>query len=166
MTDRKNHQLPALDPNGVPPTVPELGVDTYPEPFYSQMGKVVSRALGDACGLSKLGVNWVVLEPEAQSALRHWHTLEDEFVYVLEGEITLVTNAGPQVLTAGQCAGFPAGQRDGHHLVNRSDRPARYLEIGNRFDGDDCFYPDDDMLWITTESGWHAAHKSGKPYDT
>jgi uncharacterized cupin superfamily protein len=114
--------------------------------------------------MGKMGVNLVVLEPDAQSALRHWHTLEDEFVYVLEGDITLVTDSGEQLLARGMCAGFPAGQRDAHHLINRSSRLARYLEIGSRIEGDDCFYPEDDMLWITTESGWHAAHKGGKPY--
>ena len=85
---------------------------------------------------------------------------------MLEGELTLVTDSGEQVLTAGMCAGFPAGRPDAHHLINRSEHPARYLEIGNRIEGDDCFYPDDDMLWITTEAGWHAAHKDGKPYET
>ena len=166
MSHRKPLQLPALDPAEVSPSTPVLGVDTYPEPFFSQMGAVESRALGDACGLSKFGVNTVVLQPQAQSALRHWHTLEDEFVYVLEGEVTLVSEAGEQVLGVGMCAGFPAGKRDAHHLVNRSDAPVRYLEIGNRIEGDDCFYPDDDMLWVTTEKGWHAAHKDGKPYNT
>lgn len=161
MSDRKTLQLPALDPAGVP--LAERF--SYPEPFFSRMGKVDSRALGDACGLNELGVNLVVLEPGAQSALRHWHSLEDEFVYVLDGEVVLVTEAGEQIVTAGGCAGFPAGQRDGHHLINRSAEPVRILEIGNRTPGDDCFYPDDDMLWFYTEDGWHAAHKDGRPYD-
>ena len=164
MSQQKPHELPALDPSTVPLTVQEPGVNGYPEPFFSQMGKVETRPLGDACGLSKVGVNVVVLEPEARSALRHWHSLEDEFVYVLEGELSVVTDAGEQVLRAGMCAGFPAGKRDAHHLINRSGRRARYLEIGTRNDGDDCFYPDDDMMWVTTEDGWHAAHKDGKPY--
>ncbi len=161
MPDRKTYQLPALDPG----LVPLSDSNDYPEPFHSRMGKGESRALGDACGLNKLGVNLVVLEPGAQSALRHWHTLEDEFVYVLDGELTLVTDSGEQLLTAGMCAGFPAAQRDAHHLINRSDRPARYLEIGNRNEGDGCFYPDDDLLWIDTEAGWHAAHKDGRAYE-
>lgn len=164
MSDPKSYTLPALDPNTVPPWVAEPGAEGYPEPFRSQMGNVESRVLGDACGLSQVGVNVVVLAPEAQSALRHWHTLEDEFVYVLEGELSLVSDSGEQVLRAGMCAGFPAGKSDGHHLINRSARPARYLEIGTRNAGDDCFYPDDDILWVTTESGSHAAHKDGKPY--
>lgn len=164
MPDRKIYRLPALDPNCVPVSVPVPGESSYPEPFHSRMGKRERRALGDACGMGKMGVNLVVLEPDAQSALRHWHTLEDEFVYVLEGDITLVTDSGEQLLARGMCAGFPAGRRDAHHLINRSSRPARYLEIGIRIEGDDCFYPEDDMLWITTEAGWHAAHKGGEPY--
>ena len=161
MPDRKPYQLPALDPESVAlsPT------NDYPEPFQSRMGDKQRRALGDGCGMGKLGVNLVVLEPDAQSALRHWHTLEDEFVYVLEGEITLVTNAGEQLLVGGMCAGFAAGERDAHHLINRSGKPARYLEIGSRIDGDDCFYPDDDMLWVNTEAGSHSAHKDGRAYE-
>ena len=96
------------------------------------MGDRVKRRLGDACGLTRFGVNLVTLPPGGQSALRHWHTLEDEFVYVLEGEVVLVTDDGEQVLRAGDCAGYPAGKPDGHHFVNRSGAPARYLEVGNR----------------------------------
>lgn len=128
------------------------------------MGDHRSRRLGEACGLTKLGVNWVTLAPNAQSALRHWHTLEDEFVYVLSGEVTLVTDAGEQLLTSGMCAGYPAGNRDGHHLINQSDQPVLYLEIGSRIEGDSCFYPDDDMMWIDAEDGFRAAHKDGSAY--
>src|SRR5881398_1660408 len=121
-------KLPALDPA----TAEERRGSGYPEPFKSRMGDRVKRRLGQACGLTKFGVNLVTLGPGGQSALRHWHTLEDEFVYVLSGEVVLVTDAGEQLLTAGMCAGYPAGQRDAHHMINRSDQPARYLEIGNR----------------------------------
>src|SRR5512142_1965965 len=106
--------LPALDPA----SGPGRRGSGYPEPFRSRMGDRVKRALGDACGLTKFGVNLVTLGPGGQSALRHWHTLEDEFVYVLEGEVVLVTDAGEQRLTAGMCAGYPAGKRDGHHFLN------------------------------------------------
>jgi uncharacterized cupin superfamily protein len=109
-------------------------------------------------------VNRVTLAPGAQSALRHWHTLEDEFVYVLSGEVTLVTGVGEQMLTPGMCAGYPAGNRDGHHFINQSDHPVVYLEVGSRTDGDSCFYPDDDMMWIEVEDGWRAAHKDGTAY--
>ena len=114
-------RLPALDPA----TVPEHRGSGYPEPFRSRMGDRAKRKLGDACGLTRFGVNLVTLGPGGQSALRHWHTLEDEFVYVLDGEVVLVTNDGEQVLTRGMCAGYPAGQRDAHHFVNRGPRRRR-----------------------------------------
>ena len=153
-------KLPALDPQ----TAEERRGSGYPEPFKSRMGDRVKRRLGDACGLTKFGVNLVTLGPGGQSALRHWHTLEDEFVYVLEGEVVLVTNEGEQPLRAGMCAGYPAGKPNGHHFINRSNRPARYLEIGNRQDGDTAFYPDDDLMFIETEKGTVYAHKDGRRY--
>lgn len=153
-------RLPALDPA----TVEERRGSGYPEPFRSRVGNRAKKRLGDACGLTRFGVNLVTLAPDCQSALRHWHTLEDEFVYVLEGELVLVTNDGEQVLRAGDCAGYPAGKRDAHHFVNRSGAPARYLEIGNRQPGDTAFYPDDDLMWIADEDGEHAAHKDGRSY--
>jgi len=128
------------------------------------MGDRVKRRLGDACGLTRFGVNLVTLGPGAQSALRHWHTLEDEFVYMLSGEVTLVTDVGEQVLAAGMCAGYPAGARDAHHLINRGSAPATYLEIGNRIDGDNAFYPDDDLMWADDGSGVYGAHKDGRRY--
>jgi uncharacterized cupin superfamily protein len=157
MSEKK---LPALDPA----TVPEVRKSIYPEPFRSRMGDRAKRRLGEACGLTRFGVNLVTLGPGGQSALRHWHTLEDEFVYVLSGEVVLVTDAGEQSLTAGMCAGYRAGSRDGHHFVNRSAAPATYLEIGNRIDGDNAFYPDDDLMWCEDESGVYAAHKDGRRY--
>ncbi len=148
-------KLPALDPA----TVPEVRGSSYPEPFRSRMGDRAKRKLGDACGLTKMGVNLVTLGPGGQSALRHWHTLEDEMVYVLSGEVVLVTDSGEQPLTAGMCAGYPAGVRDGHHLVNRSAAPAQYLEIGNRIDGDNAFYPDDDLVWVEIDGQARTAHR-------
>ena len=153
-------QLPAIDPA----SVAEVRGSGYPEPFRSRMGERSRQRLGDAAGLTRLGVNLVTLAPGAQSALRHWHTLEDEFVYVLEGELALVTDAGEQVLVAGTCAGYRAGARDGHHFVNRSAQPARYLEIGNRVDGDNALYPDDDLMWCEDDAGVFAAHKDGRRY--
>jgi len=152
--------LPALDPA----TVAEHRDSGYPEPYRSRMGERVKRRLGDACGLTRFGVNLVTLAPGGQSALRHWHTLEDEFVYVLSGEVILVTGAGEQLLTAGMCAGYPAGARDGHHFLNRGPAAATYLEMGNRVDGDNAFYPDDDLMWCEDESGVFAAHKDGRRY--
>ena len=153
-------RLPALDPGAVE----ERRGSGYPEPFRSRVAGREKRRLGEACGLTRFGVNLVTLPPDCQSALRHWHTLEDEFVYVLEGELVLVTNDGEQLLRAGDCAGYPAGRRDAHHFVNRSGAPARYLEIGNRQPGDTAFYPDDDLIWVADEEGEHAAHKDGRPY--
>ncbi|MFQ3612659.1 MAG: cupin domain-containing protein, partial [Cyanobacteriota bacterium] len=135
-----------------------------PEPFRSRMGDRLKKRLGEACGLTQFGVNLVTLGPGGQSALRHWHTLEDEFVYILSGEVTLVTDRGQQILKAGMCAGYPAGQRDAHHFINHSDQSAQYLEIGSRIPGDVAFYPDDDLLWIETENGTVGAHKNGEFY--
>ena len=156
-----NLKLPALDPA----TVDEVRRSSYPEPYRSRMGDRAKRRLGDACGLTKFGVNLVTLGPGGHSALRHWHTLEDEFVYILFGEVVLISQDGEQILRAGMCAGYPAGRRDAHHFVNRSSVPARYLEVGSRIDGDNAFYPDDDLLWVETENGTLAVHKDGTRYE-
>ena len=136
----------------------------YPEPFHSRMGAADWRALGEAFGLTQYGVNLETLPPGAQSALRHWHTLSDEFVYVLEGELVLRTNDGDVAMSPGSCAGFRAGERNAHHLVNRSDRPARFLVVGTRVPGDVAFYPDDDLQWAWNERGRYPVHKDGRPY--
>src|SRR5262249_6694808 len=153
-------KLPALDPQ----TVSEQSRSGYPEPFRSRVAERAKRKLGAACGLTKLGVNLVTLAPGAQSALRHWHTLEDEFVYVLSGEVVLVSNDGEQVLRPGMCAGYPAGRKDAHHFINRSGTAASYLGVGNRTDGDNAFYPDDDLMWCDDENGTYAAHKDGRRF--
>jgi uncharacterized cupin superfamily protein len=152
--------LPAIDPD----TVTNASGSNYPAEFARRMGDRTKRRIGRACGLIHMGVNLVTLGPGGQSALRHWHTSEDEFIYVLEGEVTLITNAGEQVLGAGAAAGFPAGKRDAHHFINRSDSPARYLEIGESNERDNAFYPDDDLMWVETEDGVIAAHKDGRKY--
>jgi uncharacterized cupin superfamily protein len=153
-------QRPALDPA----SVPDVRGSGYPEPFRSRMGDRVKKRLGEVCGLTQFGVNLVTLGPSGQSALRHWHTLEDEFVFILSGEVTLVSNQGQQILKAGMCAGYPAGERDAHHFINHTDQPVQYLEIGSRIPGDVGFYPDDDLLWIETEEGTVGAHKNGEFY--
>lgn len=153
-------KLPALDPG----TVSEVRGSGYPEPFKSRMGNRIKRRLGDACGLTSFGVNLVTLGPGAQSALRHGHSHEDEFIYVLSGELALITNAGEQTLTAGTCAGYPAGTGEAHHMINRGSTPAVYLEIGNRIDEDRPFYPDDDLTWVEDGDDSYYAHKDGSRY--
>jgi uncharacterized cupin superfamily protein len=134
-------KLPALDPA----TVAVRQGSSYPADLAGPCAGRIKRALGNALGLKNFGVNLTELPPGSRSALRHWHSHEDEFVYIVEGEVILVTDAGEQVLRAGMAAGFPAGVPDGHQLVNRSGKLAVYLEVGDRRDEDDCFYPDADL---------------------
>ena len=136
----------------------------YPEPFRSQVLPREKRALGDAAGLTKIGINHTTLRPGAVSSMRHWHTQEDELVYVLSGELVLVTDAGEQALKAGQCAGFPAGHQNGHQLVNRGPVPAVYLEISNRDKSDAATYPDVDLRWNAPDAPECYSHKDGRPY--
>jgi uncharacterized cupin superfamily protein len=140
---------PALDPATIAP----YSSSGYPEPFRSRVLPREKRALGDALGLTRIGVNLTTLSPGKESAMRHFHSHEDELVFVVEGEVVLRTDGGEQLLTAGMCAGFPAGKADAHHLVNRSDRPARYLEISNRDPDDGGEYPDDDLVYRKAPDG-------------
>lgn len=144
--------------------VPGQRGSLYPPEFAARVGERIRQRLGNAFGLTQFGVNLTTLGPGAQSALRHWHSREDEFVLVLEGELWLVTDAGEQRLTAGMCVGFPAGRADGHHLLNRSAALARYVEIGSRIAGDEAQYPDDDLALCSTPSGRAFFHKDGRPY--
>lgn len=148
----------ALDPM----TVEARRGTVYPDRFKPRVAGREKRALGNALGLVNFGVNLVKLEPGAQSALRHWHTQQDEFVWILEGELTLVTDAGPQILKPGQCAGFPKGRPDGHHLVNNSGKDAWYLEVGDRMPGDGAVYPDDDMRAVIA-AGYKFVKDDGSP---
>jgi uncharacterized cupin superfamily protein len=123
------------------------------------------RALGDLFGLTNFGVNLTRLAPGGESALRHAHRKQDEFVYILEGEPTLITNAGETVLKPGMCAGFKAGTGDAHHLVNRTPRDAVFLEVGDRSAGDSVSYPDDDVVAVYGPDGkWNYNRKDGTPY--
>lgn len=151
---------PALDPM----TVPGRKGSAYIHPYREPLAGRVKRALGDALGLTRFGVNLVELGPGDWSAPRHWHSHEDELVYVLEGELTLVTEAGAQTLGPGMAAGFPAGKPDGHHLVNRSGRPARYLEVGGRSAADLVHYPDADLLARSGPEGRVFTNRRGEPY--
>jgi len=152
---------PALDPRTLEPNT-ESG---YPEPFRSRVLPREKRRIGKALGLTQFGVNLTTLPAGRESSMRHWHTQEEEFVYVLEGEVVLCTEAGYQVPHAGCCAGFPAGSGNGHQLVNRSDRPAVYLEVGSSHpDSDQVFYPDVDLHYDPAAHGGRFTHKDGTPY--
>src|SRR5215468_9767016 len=149
MKDRTPPQPPALDPATL---APRAGSD-YPAPFRALVAARERRALGDALGLTNFGVNLMRLPPGCASSQRHWHSRQDEFVFVVAGEVVLITDAGEQRLSAGMAAGFPKGRADGHHLVNRSTADALLLEVGDRTEGDEVDYSDIDMAvrWIDGE---------------
>ena len=134
-------KLPALDPNTI-----DAGIGSgYPAEFAASTATRAKRMLTGALGLTQFGVNVTELPPGAASALKHWHSHEDEFVWVLCGEAVLVSGRDEQVLSAGMCAGFPGGVEIGHFIVNRSSAPATILEVGSRDDRDAGNYPDDDL---------------------
>ncbi len=153
-------RAPAIDPLAVKPREGSA----YPEAFKGPVAGRSKRALGAALGLESFGVNLVSLAPSAWSAQRHWHSHEDEFVYVLQGEITLITDEGEQLLGPGMAAGFPAARPDGHHLVNRSSAPALYLEVGDRRPEDAVHYPDIDLHVPGSSGGRSFTNKRGEPY--
>ena len=136
----------------------------YPEPFASRMAGRDKRPLGDLFGLTNFGVNITRLAPGGASALRHAHTKQDEFVYILEGRPTLVTDAGRTALQPGMCAGFKAGTRRCAPSRQRDGEDVVYLEIGDRTAGDAVDYPDDDLAVVTIDGQRRAAHKDGTPY--
>ena len=136
----------------------------YPEPFASRMIGREKKPLGDLFSLSNFGVNLTRLAPGALSALRHAHSMQDEFVYVLQGNPVLITDIGETQLHPGMCAGFKAGTGDAHQLVNRSSEDVVYLEVGDRTAGDSAAYPDDDLQAILVNGAWQFRHKDGTPY--
>jgi uncharacterized cupin superfamily protein len=143
---------------------PRTKPSSYPEPFFSRMAKREKRALGEVFGLTKFGVHQTTLAPGGESALLHRHSQQDELVYVLKGEPTLVTDDGEVALRPGMCAGFPANGR-AHQLVNRTDAEVVYLEIGDRSAGDEVTYPNDDLKAALGPDGkWVFAHRDGRPY--
>jgi uncharacterized cupin superfamily protein len=138
-------------------------------PFPAEMVQRVApgrdkKPLGDQFGLTNFGVNLTRLAPGGQSALRHAHGRQDEFVYVLEGEAALITDAGETMLTAGMCAGFKAGTGDAHHLVNRTQKDVVFLEVGDRSAGDSVDYPDDDVKAVYVDGKWKYSRKDGTSY--
>ena len=137
----------------------------YPAPYDAPCRERKRWKLGDAAGLTQFGVNLMRLPPGQWTSQRHWHTAEDEFVWVLEGEGVLVTNEGEQVLKAGDCAGFPAGEPNGHHIQNRSDRELVLLEVGSRRPAQDgCDYPDIDLVLDEGSSDYR--RRDGSAYDS
>lgn len=159
MPEKKNPI--AINAADVPPrTVPSI----YPEPFASRMTGREKRQLGDAFGLNNFGVNLTRLAPNAVSALRHAHSKQDEFIYILEGRPILQSDEGRIQLSPGMCAGFKAGTGNANNLINETTDEVVYLEIGDRTPGDVVVYPDDDLQALLVEGRWRFTHKDGTPY--
>jgi uncharacterized cupin superfamily protein len=154
--------MPKIDPT----KAPEGSGSRYPAPFDLPCRARSWRRLGDAAGLTHFGVNHLRLPPGTWSSQRHWHSHEDELVYVLEGEVVLVTDAGEETLRAGDSAGFKADVHDGHHLQNRSNADAVLLVVGSRNDADHGEYPDIDMMFTGNRYAGKGGylHKDGTPY--
>jgi len=135
---------------------------SYPAPFDKEPANRIRQRLGDAGGLSQFGVNLLHLPAGTWSSQRHWHSAEDEFVYVISGEVVLVTDRGEEILRAGDCAAFPRNRPDGHHLINRSGMPAMCLEVGTRAQDDFTTYPDIDLVFDPKVDDY--THRDGTPY--
>ncbi|MEH2254378.1 cupin domain-containing protein [Nostoc sp.] len=136
-----------------PQEVPSEIRTNYPDKFKPMVAGRIRQQLGNFAGLQNFGVNLVKLEPGSYSSIRHWHSHQDEFIYVLEGELTLVTDRGAEILTPGMAAGFPAGEANGHHFVNRSSVVAIYLEVGDRTPNDKVTYPDENLMTTASPDG-------------
>jgi uncharacterized cupin superfamily protein len=147
--------------------IAKLPLDTrtgYPPPFDRVVVGRERKRLGNAVGLNQFGVNLTTLKPGAASALRHWHEQEDELIFVLEGEVVLIEDDGETVLNPGDAAGFKANSPNGHHLVNKSNQDAVYLEVGTRSKYERAHYPDVDMMVVRDDKGMRYTHKNGEPY--
>ncbi|HTW51704.1 MAG TPA: cupin domain-containing protein [Stellaceae bacterium] len=149
-----------------PATLPVITGTTYPSPYDEPCRNRHRTRLGDAAGVTQYGVNLLRLESGAWSSQRHWHTGGDEFIYVVSGEVVLVSDAGDEVLRAGDCAGFKAGDPDGHHLQNRSGADATILEIGSRVPGEAAYYPGIDLVaqGASPAKPGGYTHTDGTPY--
>jgi uncharacterized cupin superfamily protein len=144
--------------------VPGRTTSNYPEPFASRTKGRMKRALGDFFGLKNFGVNLTHLPPGKISSVRHTHAKQDELVFILEGNPTLITDEGRTALRPGMCAGFRAGNGNAHHLVNETNKDVVYLEIGDRTPGETATYPDDDLALQVTDGKFRYFHKDGTPY--
>jgi uncharacterized cupin superfamily protein len=160
MTESLKLQLPAVDST----TVESRFGSNYPQPFAEALVNREKKPLGDAAGLKNFGVNLVRIPAGSISSQRHFHSKQDEFVFVLQGELVLVNETDEQTLTPGMAAGFPAGCGDGHHLVNRTDEDAVYLEVGDRTEGDEVDYPDIDLRIRIIGGKRTYIHRDGTPY--
>ena len=149
--------MPKIDIDGLKTD----SITGYPEPFRQIVLGRVRKRLGNAAGLSQFGVNLTTLKPAAASAQRHWHAAEDEFVFLIEGELTLIENEGETTLRPGDAAGFKAGVANGHHLANRSDSDAVYLEIGTRTPRERAHFSDLDLVVVVDDAGVHYSRKNG-----
>lgn len=158
MSDTKPVAIHATDAAPRPPLL------TYPEPLNSQLLRRIRQPLGDVFGLKNFGVNFTRMAPNAVSAPRHSHSRQDEFIYILEGNPVLITDAGETPLSPGMCTGFPAGGGDAHHLVNRTDRDVVYLEVGDRTAGDSVAYVEDYAITRGADGRLSITHKDGTPY--
>jgi uncharacterized cupin superfamily protein len=148
-----------------PLTLPETNATSYPEPFRAANQRRWNRRLGDHAKLRNFGVNLTRIVPGGQSSHRHAHTRQDEFIYVLEGEVVLESNAGAEMLRAGMCAGFPAGTGNAHRFVNRSARDVLLLVVGDRTAGDEVAYPEIDMRGRMGADGKYSfTRRDGTPY--
>ena len=148
-----------------PTDLPESNSSGYPAAFRNGQRKRWNRRAGDYGGLKNYGVNFVRVEPGGQSSARHAHTRQDEFVYVVDGELVLVTDAGREKVGPGTCVAFPAGTGDGHHFLNESDKDATFLVVGDRTPGDEASYPDIDLALTAEPDGTRSfRHKDGTPY--
>ena len=152
--------MPKLDLAAVPVKTGSI----YPAPYAAMMEGRSSLRLGAAGGLTQFGVNLVTLEPGALSSLRHWHLHEDEFVMVTEGECVMITDAGEEVMRPGDCAAFPAGVADGHHFINRSTAPARFLVVGTKAPREVGTYSDVDLVVVVEGGAATFTRKDGTPY--
>ena len=144
--------------------VPVQGRLVYPEPYFNETAGYEQQRVGDAAGLTKMGINRVVLLPQSKTALRHWHEIDDEFVIVISGEVVLREEGGETILRAGDCAGFKAGVANGHAIENRNDEPAVLFEIGTRDDVETVHYPDADLRYEKRDGIRRFTRRDGTPY--
>jgi uncharacterized cupin superfamily protein len=158
--------MPKIQPPPFDPlSLPESNGSTYPEPFLPMQKRRFNRRLGDRAGLSNFGVTMTRIQPGGQSSCRHAHSRQDEFVYILEGEATLETNAGQQTMKAGTCIGFPAGTGDAHRFLNKTNSDVVFLVVGDRTAGDEVAYPDVDLAGAPTADGkYRFTKKDGTSY--